>query len=140
MHSTIQDYTQEICADILQQSDGECESDGIYLILQGNALAINVQDDFVAKRLCKGDVFGEESLLKNVGYAFFGDIVAGSERKVRCLYLSFRKLAESIPKYEQVVMRKWLLDREDVKMLAYRYAQRYNLEHKETSNFYGAYV
>lgn len=69
--------------------------EGMYLIVSGIAKIVNSKDNHAPKLLKKGDYFGESEIIRVIGFDFFGDIIAESD-KVETLFISkanFQKIA-----------------------------------------------
>jgi len=65
------------------------QSDGLYILLQGNANIVNQHDGAVLKKLEPYDGFGIGRFLSCTGYSFFGDLVAEGKPgdKIICLFV-----------------------------------------------------
>ena len=89
----------------------------------------------MSKILKQGDFFGESDLLKNIGYTFYGDIVASSD-DLECWFIP-KKNFSKIPLYEQIHMKENAKCRRDILMLSFEYSRKYKIDIKEYASYYG---
>lgn len=99
----VEDPVKENPADFLEKDD---PNDGLYIIESGTCHLVHRNDQFNAREMRRWDFFGECELLKCIGYTYFGDVIAVSEKEVRTLFISKANF-KKIPVYEQLVMKQY---------------------------------
>ena len=107
---------------------------GFYLINDGTCRVVNHDDQYSFQILKKGDFFGEAEILKTVDFCFFGDIIAHSPT-VECLFIPAAEF-KKIPQFEQILIKKYAENRQDINILGLQYSKRYNVDIQEYTNFY----
>lgn len=107
---------------------------GFYLINDGTCRVVNHDDQYSFQILKKGDFFGEAELLKTVDFCFFGHIIAQSPT-VECMFIPASEF-KKIPQFEQILIKKYAENRQDINILGLQYSKRYNVDIQEYTNFY----
>ncbi len=76
---------------------------GIYFILEGHIQVVNRSDKYVLATIFKGEYFGESSILRTVGYEYYGDLLIG-DKGLKLMFIP-RNVFMELPIHERLKLK-----------------------------------